>query len=130
MDTATAAIIVASIAAAASVFGPSLVARQTARRVDRAAAQQATHLAKIASSVARVEHQTDGSLTAAYRAEAAAVQAQVVAMRKPAADTQAAIRTAEERLRILNRRIADREETMAQSWAQEPPREDQTRPES
>jgi hypothetical protein len=75
------------------------------------------HIARVAKDTLRqvdaVKIQTDGTLTAAYRAELAAVEAQVVAMRKPAPDTQAAIHATEARLIVMRKALADREATIA-----------------
>jgi len=71
------------------------------------------HIAKVARDTQRqvdaVKIQTDGTLTAAYRAELAAVEAQVVAMRKPLPDTQAAIQATEARLVLMRQALFDRE---------------------
>jgi hypothetical protein len=99
------AIIIALIAAVAVIGGPLLVAVYQNKRLDRLAEVGAATLRRVAS----VEKLADGSLTAAYRAELAAVEAQVVAMRRPLPDTQAAIKAAEARVISMRKALAVRE---------------------
>jgi hypothetical protein len=99
------AVLVALIVAAAGIITPLLVIRMQNRRLDDIAKVAADTLAKVAT----VEILADGSLTAAYRAELAAVEAQGIAMRKPSSDTQAAINAIEARLTVMRRALADRE---------------------
>lgn len=74
-----------------------------------------THATKL--QVDAVKIQTDGTLTAAYRAELAAVEAQVIAMRRPLPDTQAAIEATEARLVVMRKALADREAAVAAAQA-------------
>jgi len=93
---------VALIAAAAAIGSPVLVMLLQNRRLDA-----------IRIEVAAVKTQTDGVLTAAFRSEIAAVEAQVVAMRRPSPDTQAAIRATEARLVAMRRNLAEREKAVS-----------------
>lgn len=86
------------IAALISVVGPIILYRMQNQR-----------LSAIQNEVAAVKTQTDGVLTAAYRSEIAAVEAQVVAMRRPSPDTVKSIRETEARLAVMRRNLADRE---------------------
>jgi septal ring factor EnvC (AmiA/AmiB activator) len=97
------------VAAVISVLGSLLVARQQGRRLDAMAEVAATTLEKVRT----VEIHTDGTLTAAFRAELAAVEAQVAAMRRPLPDTQAAIRATEARIAVMRRNLAAREASTA-----------------
>jgi outer membrane murein-binding lipoprotein Lpp len=99
------AVWVALIVAAAAIAGPLLVGWQHNRRLDRLAEGQAS----LQAEVAAVKTQTDGVLTAAFRSEIAAVEAQVVAMKRPSPDTQAAIRATELRLAVMRKNLTDRE---------------------
>jgi prolyl oligopeptidase PreP (S9A serine peptidase family) len=103
------AVAIALIVAVAAIIGPLLIARQNSRRLDALAKVTATTLEKVKT----VEIHTDGTLTAAFRAELAAVEAQVVAMRRPTPDTQAAIRATEKRLEVMRRNLEDREASTA-----------------
>jgi septal ring factor EnvC (AmiA/AmiB activator) len=76
---------------------------------------QNRRLDALARKLSAIEQLADGSLTAAYRAEEAAVEAQLAAMRKPSADTQAAIRTTQARLDVIRRALADREAALIAS---------------
>jgi len=113
-------IVVALIVAAAAVIGPLLVARQRDKRLDRKLEQNNKRLdaiGQVASTtlekVRTVERHTDGTLTAAFRAELAAVDAQAAAMRRPAPDTWAAIQATEARAEVLRRNLAERERATA-----------------
>jgi hypothetical protein len=99
------AILIAIIAAIAVIGGPLLVAIYQNRRLDKIAALGVATLHKVHA----VEKLADGSLTAAYRAELAAVEAQVVAMRRPSPDTQAAIKAAEVRVAAMRKALDVRE---------------------
>jgi hypothetical protein len=99
------AVWIALIAAAAVIGGPLLVAVYQNKRLDRIAEVSAATLRRVHN----VEKLADGSLTAAYRAELAAVEAQVVAMRRPLPDTQAAIKAAEKRVEAMRKALVVRE---------------------
>jgi len=105
MDASVAAVAVALIVAAAGIGGPMLLARQQNRHLARISEEAA----KISEAVGRVEQMADGNLTAAYRAEYAAVEAQIVAMRRPSPDTSARIAAAEARLAVMGKALEDRE---------------------
>lgn len=110
----------ALIVGTAAVGGPLLKDRMQNRRLDTLARQQQEAIAKLSAieqQAKAIEQLADGSLTAAYRAELAAVEAQLVAMRKPSADTMAAIQVTEARLIAMRRALADREAALAMSKA-------------
>jgi len=113
METIVVALIAAVaiiVAAGVSIGGQMLMQQAANRRLDALAAVQAD-LAKVAEAtrleVSAVKTQTNGVMTAAYRAELAAVEAQVVIMKQPKASSEA-IAATEARVSVMRKNLADR----------------------